>query len=268
MSQAILKISVGFLVAALALLVSSLYVSERYMQSQQQLAAAGDVEEAMEAASVAARLNPFDPEPLQAQSSLLQNQGRGQAVERSLQRAILRDPNNYVLYVSLGNLQMSMGEYEAAEETFREVLRLNPMESTATDSIAQSLVRQGDLEGAGSEYEKLYERGQIDTRGLYDFGRILVRAGEARRGYGIITRAQDRAEGELETLEEPFRSQQEELIESMGLAAADALVVRRKYDAAYERISESDSDQAPALLELISTDPEGYREAVVDSEIY
>lgn len=253
---------------ALALLAGSLYISDRYMQSQQQLAAAGNVERAMEAANTAADFDPFDTEPLQAQSSLLQNQGRNQEAERTLQRAVLRDPNNYLSYLSLGNLQMAMGKFEAAERNFREVLRLNPMASAASRSIAQSLVRRGELEEAKKEYEKLLEENQIDTLGLYDLGRILVRTGEPERGYKIINQARRRAEKELKTLEEPFREPQEDIIESMKLAAADALVVQRKYNAAYEQIAESSSEQAPALLELISTNPEGYRESVVNSEIY
>jgi tetratricopeptide (TPR) repeat protein len=268
LSRAILKISAGFLVLALALLTTSLYLSERYLQSQQRLAAAGDIEGAMEAADEAARLDPFSTGALQAQASMLQNDQRFEDAEAVWRRAIRRDPNNYLMYMSLGNLQMTMGRYEEAEKNFREARRLNPMASTATASIAQTLVRRGDLEGAKVEYEKLYETNEIDTMGLYDLGRIYVRTGEPREGYKAITRAIRRAEEGLEGLEEPIRSQQEELIESMKLAAADALVVQRRYDAAYRQVSESSSEQAPALLRLISTDPEGYRESVVNSEIY
>lgn len=269
MSQIILKISAGFLVVSLALLASSLYVSERFIQDQQQLAAAGDVEGALEASNSAVRFDPFASEPLQTQASILQNQGRNPEAERTLQQAIQREPNDYLLHLSLGNLRMAMGKFEAAEEDFREVLRLNPDASAATRSIAQSLVRRGNLEEARTEYETLLEAGQIDTLGLYDLGRILVRTGDAARGYNTINQARQRAENELETLEEePLRSQQEDIIESMKLAAADALVVRRNYGAAYEQISQSDSEQAPALLELIATDPDGYRESVVNSEIY
>ena len=269
MSQIIFKISAGFLVVSLALLASSLYISERYIQDQQQLAAAGDVEGAMEASDSATRFDPFTTEPLQTWASILQNQGRNPEAERTLRRAIQREPNDYILHLSLGNLQMEMGNFADAEDSFREVLRLNPETSAATRSIAQSLVRRGNLEAARIEYEKLLEDGQIDTLGLYDLGRILVRTGDAGRGYNTINQARMRAEAELETLEEgPIRTQQIDIIESMKLAAADALVVRRNYTAAYEQVSESDSEQAPALLQLIATDPEGYRDSVMDSEIY
>lgn len=268
MSQTIFKISAGFLVVSLAMLASSLYVSERHLQSQQQLAAAGDEQGAMEAANSAARFDPFSAEPLQVQSSILQNRGRDPGAERVLQQAVRRDPNNYLIYLSLGNLQMSRAKFEEAEGNFRKALQLNPMASSATGSIAESLVRRGALEEAGAEYEKLLEEGQIDTLGLYDLGRILVRTGEPRRGYVTINQARRLAETELRALEEPQRSQQEDLIESMKLAAADALVALGNYDAAYEQVAQSDSEQAPALLELIATDPEGYQESVVSSAIY
>lgn len=268
MSQIIFKISAVFLVLALALLASSLYVSERYTLTQQQLAAAGDGEGAMEAAGSASRFDPFTTEPLLAQASLFQSQGRNPEAERVLREAIQREPNDYLLYLSLGNLQMAMDKFEAAEENFREALRLNPKATSASASIAQSLVRRGNLEEAKEEYQKLLEDRQIDTLGRYDLGRILVRTGEPKEGFRQINRARNMAEEELKGLEEPVRSQQEDLIESMRLAAADALVVQRRYDAAYRLVAESSSPQAPALLELISTDPEGYRQSVVDSEIY
>jgi hypothetical protein len=54
----------------------------------------------------------------------------------------------------------------------------------------------------------------------------------------------------------------------MELAKADALVVQGRYDEARQVISQSSSEQAPALLQLLNSDPEAYRESVVLSEIY
>jgi hypothetical protein len=54
----------------------------------------------------------------------------------------------------------------------------------------------------------------------------------------------------------------------MDLAIADALVVLGRYDEAREVIEASSSAQAPALLQLLDSDPEGYRQTVVNSEIY
>jgi hypothetical protein len=54
----------------------------------------------------------------------------------------------------------------------------------------------------------------------------------------------------------------------MQLAIADALVVEGRYDKAREIIAQSSSPQAPALLELLNSNPDAYRESVVTSEIY
>jgi hypothetical protein len=54
----------------------------------------------------------------------------------------------------------------------------------------------------------------------------------------------------------------------MNLALADALVVRGRYAQAREVLAGSSSEQAPALLQLLDTDPEAYREQVVNSDIY
>jgi hypothetical protein len=58
------------------------------------------------------------------------------------------------------------------------------------------------------------------------------------------------------------------LIASMQLAIADALVVEGRYTKARETILQSSSPQAPALLQLLDSNPDAYRESVVTSEIY
>jgi hypothetical protein len=95
-----------------------------------------------------------------------------------------------------------------------------------------------------------------------------VRTGKPGEGLQAIQHAQRRAEDGLEELEGPLRAQQQELIESMELAIADALVVQGRYDKAREVIAQSSSEQASALLHLLNSDPEAYRESVVMSEIY
>ena len=95
-----------------------------------------------------------------------------------------------------------------------------------------------------------------------------MRTGKPGEGLEAIQHAQRRAEAGLDDLEGPLRTQQQELIQSMELAKADALVVQGRYDEAREVISESSSEQAPALLQLLNSDPEAYRESVVLSEIY
>lgn len=269
LSGAIFRISAAFLVGALLLMAGALYASEYYIGEQRRLAAAGDMPGASAAAERAVRLDPFDTDPLEAQSFLLQQQGRNEDAADALREAIERDPNNYMPYLMLGNLQLGrLNDLEAAAESYREVLRLNPKASIARSGLAQTLIRQDKLEEAKREYEKLEKEREISFQGLYDLGRIYVRTGEPEKGFKAINRAKRMASRDLEELEEPLREQRRDLIESMELALADALVVEGDYDRALRIIAESPSEQAPALYELLSFDPLAYRESVVDSEIY
>jgi tetratricopeptide (TPR) repeat protein len=269
LSGVVFKISAGFLVGALVLLATALMLSEYYLKEERRLAAAGDVEGAIEASQMAVRLDPFDTDALEEQSFLLQQQRSYEQAVDALREAIERDPHNYLPYLRLGTLQLyAIDEPGAAVETYREALKLNPQATAASEALAQALIRNGELEAAKKEYEKLWEEDRISYQGLYDLGRIYVRTGEPGEGLDAIKRAQRKAEAGLDDLEGPLKTQQQELVESMDLAIADALVVLRRYDEAREVIAKSSSEQAPALLELLDSDPEAYRESVMVSEIY
>lgn len=269
LSGIVFRISVAFLVGALAFVAGALSLSEYYTAEQRRLAAAGDPQSAMEASRLAVRLDPFDTDALEARSFLLQQQRQYGAAAEALREAIRRDPNNYMPRLMLANLQLTqLEDLDGAVESYRGVLELNPQSSIARSSLAQALVRKGDLEAAKTEYEKLAERREISTQGLYDLGRIYVRTGEPEEGLRTIRRAERRAEGALDEMEGPLKEQQQQAIVSMNLAIADALVVMGRYDEARQVIAESSSAQAPALLQLLDSDPETYRETVVNSEIY
>jgi tetratricopeptide (TPR) repeat protein len=269
LSRVVFKISAGFLVGALALLAMALYLSGYYLREETRLAAAGDLRGALEASRTSARLDPFSPRPLEGQSYLLQQQGHDEEAAAALREAIERDPNNYILHLLMGNLQLAkLNDLDAAARSYRKVLELNPNHTTASSTLAQVLVKKGNLEGAKKEYEKLREQGEINYQGLYDLGRIYVRTGEPGKGYKTISLARREASAGLQNLKGPLRTQREELIVSMDLALADALVVQREYARAREILAASSSDQAPALLQLLDADPEAYRESVVNSGIY
>lgn len=161
-----------------------------------------------------------------------------------------------------------LNDYDAAVQTFREALERNPKSSFVRTGLAQSLVRKGDLEAAREQYEKLREAEQISLQGLYDLGRIYVRTGDPEKGKETLRAAKRRAEAEMESMGASSRGQQEELIESIDLAIADALVIQGRYEEAREIVANSPSEQAPAILTLLNTDPEMYRESIKDSEIY
>jgi tetratricopeptide (TPR) repeat protein len=269
LSLGIFRISVGFVVFALILLAGALYLSERYLNEQRRLAAAGDMQGAMENVRMAARLDPFGPEPLEAKSVLLQQQGRYEEAAEALREAIRRDPANYSNYVSLANLQMGqLGDLDAAVENYRAALERNPNSAVVASGLAQALLRAGDLEGARRQYERLREAGRIKFRGMYDLGRIYVRTGEPEKGVETLRTAKKMAISGLGNLDEPQRAQRMSLIESIDLAIADAMVVQGRYAEAREIVAGSGAEQAPAIMSLLEIDPEGYRRSVLDDAIY
>ena len=263
----VFKVAVGFVVAALILLAGALYLSEYYMNQEQQLAATGDFEGALEKTGTAARLNPFDSTPLLVQSNLLLRQGQDEAAAEALRDAIERDPANYVSRVSLGNLQAGrLNQPEEAVKSYRRALEQVPRDTGLISALALALTRVDDLEGARREYEKLVELEKISPRGLFNLGKIYVRTGEPEKGVETLKQAKRRASASLKRTDESEREEREAFLMSVDLALVDALVVEGRYDEARAALQESGSEQAPAILQLLDMDPEGYRETVLNSE--
>ena len=214
-------------------------------------------------------LDPFGTESLESKSFLLQQQGRDEEAARALSEAIERSPNNYLIHLMMGNLQISqVGDFEAAAQSYRRVLELNPQADVASNGLAQALIRQGKLQEARDVYVELQKSGDIQLQGLYDLGRLQVRTGEAGEGVKTIKRARRKAEAEMKKMDGAVKEQRQEFIQSVDLAIADALVVQGRYVEAREIISNTSSPQASGLIELIDTDPEGYRESVVNDDLY
>lgn len=262
------KIAVGFVVAALLLLAGALYAAAYYMQQEQQAAATGDIEGALEKTRSAARFDPFDSMPLLVQANLLQQQGRNEVAAEALREAGRRDPANYMSLVALGNLQASrLNQPKEAVESYELALKKIPRDTGLISALAQARTRVGDLEGAKREYEKLVEFEKILPRGLFNLGKIYVRTGDPEKGVETLQKAKRRASAGLESVQGAKKDEREAFVKSVDLAIVDALVVERRYDEARAALQKSDSEQAPAILELLNTDPEGYRETVLNSEV-
>ena len=265
MSLTIFRLSAGFLVGVLALLATTLYLSDYFTGEQQRLAAAGDEAGAMEASRMAVRLDPFDTDALQAQSLLWRQKTNYERAALALREAIARDPNNYLPYLTLANLRLTMGEPDAAVGDFRKVLELNPNAVQARSSLARTLMRRGKLKEARAEFETLKEEKSANYQDLYDLGRIQARTGEAPEGVRNIKRARRMAEADRARGLQA--EHQKQLLVSMDLATADALVVAGRIGQAKRILAESPSEQAPGLLELLNSDPEAYREQVINSDV-
>lgn len=264
----IFKFAVGFVIGALILLAGALYLSTYYMEQEQQLASTGDLEGALEKTQTAALLNPFDSTPLAVRSNLLLRQGQPEAAAEVLKDAIERDPANYSNLVSLANLQMNrLEDPEGAIKNYRKALDKVPKDTGLIFTLAQAYTRVGDLESGKREYEKLLELRKIPPRGLFNLGKIYVRTGDPEKGVETLLKAKKRAHALLERAQGAKREERKAFVRAVDLALGDALVVEGRYDEARAALQESDAEQAPAILELLNMNPEGYRETVLNSEI-
>lgn len=266
--RGVFKVAIGFVVVTLVLLAGTLYASKYYLQQQQRLAAAGDVPGALEAARVAARVSPFDSEPVLAESNLLVFGGQKKAALKALEEATRRDPANSVNFVSLGNFYLGqMDDPESAVRAYREAIERVPKATNVRSLLAAALAGSGDLEGAKREYEELVELGRITQQDRFELGGIYTRTGEPEKALEALRATRERATNRLDEGEESKRAQKEAFVQSLDLAIVDALVVQGDYEGAAEMLQQSSSPQAPALLELLSTNPEQYRQRVLESEV-
>ncbi len=267
-SRGIFRVAVGFVVGVLVLLAGTLFLSSYYLNEHRQLADTGDVRAALERARLAARLSPFDSIPLVNQAGLWQRQGRNREAAEAFEEAIRRDPVNYVNYVALGNLQLSgLDDPEAAVESYRQALKRSPRSAEVRASLALALIRSGDLEGARRQYESLQAADRISLGNQIRLGKIYTRTGEPRKAVETLRDAREKVAGKLERLQGPKRAKREALLNSVDLAIVDALVVQGDYEEAKEVLEGSKSEQAPAILEILKTDPEMYKESVFNSGI-
>lgn len=268
MSSIVFKISVGFVTGALILLAISLYLSNHYLREQLRLAETGDLQGARAEVERAALLDPFSSEPLSSEAYLQLRQGQTEAAAESFRKAIRREPVNYKNYVDLGDLQrQQLSDPAAAAESYREALKRNPHATVVVSRLGETLLSTGDLEGAKAQYEWLREHGKIPLRGLYTLGQIQTRLGEPEEAIEIFQEAKEEAGGGLESLDGSEEGQRKDLVESLDLAIADALVVQGRYAEAREALSRSSAGQAPAVLALLDEDPEAYRDSVLDAPI-
>ena len=268
MGKVIFKVSVGLATGALFLLAISLYLSGYYLAQQLRSVEAGNLQKAREEIALASRLDPFSPAPLASGANLELRQERPEAAVRALRAAIDRDPYNYENRVALGDLQrQQLSDPEAAVQSYQEALEYNPHAAAAISRLGDTLLSVKDLEGAKAQYEWLRERGKIRLRDLYILGKIQVQLEEPEEAIKTFEEAREKANEGLESLDELQKAERENFVESLDLVVADALVVQGSYAEAREVLSRSEAEQAGAVIELLNTDPEGYRESVLDVAI-
>lgn len=245
------------------LLGTSLYLSDRALDAQAEVAKSGDLAGAAAQAERAAALDPFGATPLASRGYLELRRDRPKDALRAFEEARDRDPANYANHVAVGNVQRQhLGQPGAAVESYRAAVKRNPNADTVRPLLGQTLLEVGDVRGAIEQYEWLLEKGRISSSDRYVLGGLYLRANEPEKGLATFRSAREQAVAGLEGLSGEDREVREQFVDSLDLAIADALVLQRDYDGAREVLEASGSEQAPSILAVLNQNPDKYRESV------
>jgi Flp pilus assembly protein TadD len=84
-----------------------------------------------------------------------------------LLRAKESDPHDLQVLTALGYLAQSRGNSALAMELYREALKLNPIDVTATNNLAILLAKSGQLTDAETLWQKTFDLNEdIDEPGI------------------------------------------------------------------------------------------------------
>ena len=116
-------LAAGF--ALLAILVTALYLGDVFVRKAR-AADAGQPALRLDAAEKAKTLQPWSTEPLYLQAGAHEDMGDRRAARVDLREALDLEPENFVPYVLLGDLEVRAGHGRRARVLYRQARRLNP----------------------------------------------------------------------------------------------------------------------------------------------
>lgn len=96
----------------------------------------------------------------------------------SLQHSIELDKNNYKALNALGIAQMSVGEYAAAELSFKEALKLKQTYSVGYDNLGTLYYQQGNYDIAEARFNEAIARNPRCYTAYYHLARLNAKNGE------------------------------------------------------------------------------------------
>jgi tetratricopeptide (TPR) repeat protein len=113
--------------AAAIVATGLLFLSDVYLRKAR-VEAATSPRAALDSARTAESLNPLSVNPLYLQASALEAQGDVAAARAALQEALDQEPDNFVTFALLGDLETRAGKARQARLYYRRSLRLNPLD--------------------------------------------------------------------------------------------------------------------------------------------
>jgi tetratricopeptide (TPR) repeat protein len=132
----------------------------------------------IENAERAARIQPRDPEAAGLLAMTLHAYQQYDRAARAYARASQLEPQNFDWHYLRGAVQVELGDFNAAVESFRSALRLRPHDLAAGFRLAQSLAALARWDEAAGTYRRILDEHHDCARAWYGLGRVQAAQGD------------------------------------------------------------------------------------------
>lgn len=130
---------------------------------------------------------------LSLRASYLRQAGRPDTVQRDVwQRALALRPHRFETLMSLGNVELRLGNPQAAREWFERAREVDPYHPILLRNLARLEYSLDDLDAAGSALDDLAAHDRLDALWLLGLGTELLLDGRARAGQHALARSDPR----------------------------------------------------------------------------
>ena len=149
----------------------------------------GKPDEAVEAYTRAAELEPKDPEPHVAAGGLLEKENRFADAESEYRQALTLDPHSADALIGLSNIYMRGQRFADAEEFLQKLVALQPNNGGAHMQLGRVMAAAGHNEAALAELQTALRLEPNDLalqRDLADLYRTTAKYDEAAKSYSSL----------------------------------------------------------------------------------
>lgn len=134
----------------------------------------------------AVRLNPDDYAALEAQATLLAQEGNATAAVEKLQAALKLHPNSIPALLLLAKTQTQLGLYAAADSAYQQALSRDPQNVDIALLYAQNLLHQQEYSKAAQVLAPLYTANSSHLQLALFYARSLQLAGQKQEAMEVL----------------------------------------------------------------------------------
>lgn len=159
--------------------------AERQMIASYAANLAGEHDREGELLTALAERYPSDPMPMFWWANTEANRGNNAEAVAAANRALAADPTFAPAYNLIGYAEVARGDMGAAEQAFRNYVRLAPDEANPYDSFGEFYLNQGKLDEAEAQYEMALTKNTSFANARTMLARIGIERSSLRFEQGI-----------------------------------------------------------------------------------